>query len=132
LGCLWFASGFLFVFCSFNVLVGGPIKATDPKPFTPDAMMLSAIFGLVGILILVFLAFWPAFHTYYECSAGFLGMRGRKVTVALRWSDITSIQKKKETFNFIPVSTTYKVRTCQGKEHTIYSLALFDQMRRSR
>jgi len=125
-GCLWPAGGLAFLFVGLDMLTGKPIEVTDPAPLTPGAMVLSVIFFLAGILMLVFLAFWPSFHTYYECSDGFLGMRRRKVTVALRWSDVMRITKKKQTVNFIPVSTTYEVTTRQGKEYTIYSLALFD------
>jgi hypothetical protein len=126
-GCLWHLFWMLAFLCGMSVVTGFPINGINPAPYTSDAFVFGAVAFLIGSLTFFIVVAWPALHTYYACSEGFFGMRGGRVTMALRWNDILRVTKKRHSVNFIPTATNYEVISRQGKEYTVYALALFDQ-----
>ena len=105
------------------------LSAASSGESSSTSLLIPFVFLFPCVLLFLSVALWPVLHTYYVCTEGLLGMRGKKVVLALPWSNIARVVKTKRTANFIPWSTTYQVFTRQGKEYTVYSLPLFDERR---
>lgn len=115
----------LILLCSAST----SLSATSSGVSSSTSLLIPFVFLFPFVLLFLSVALWPVLHTYYVCTEGLLGMRSKKVVLALPWSDIARAVKKKQTVNYIPWSTTYQVFTRQGEEYTVYSLPLFDERR---